>query len=833
MPRRRPVLDPALSYLSSIPIPIRLMFFNIEQQVRAPRVLRRTTLPTMSSFPWEDNGDYNAFINWIHPFHQQDVRVALLRNGRLVHSFIVRGERNFKLRYLSQWFEGPSDDGTFLPNMYRADEIRIYRTEDVTPQELRQVFRDSNNQCVFRSLERKLTSMPPSLCKKTQYNRQSKLNTIERLKEQYPDGVQESDLSTIAHELKAKFILDDVLNNTVQEYGKSTKLVIHLTNTRKDHVDYMTDKEPIEVSQEEMNELFRVHKHDHYVVKNRLYPLRTLSTPNGTYIVKNPHQELLSSLNEQIKHAWLDANKHSVVADFLLAGNLINSQILQLEPLTSNTRMYDMKKAYTQFKQCSHYEGFPNQIQIFATTNKLHSPGIYQFTLHSDTPFSRKFGLIKNKSYILPSPEIKYWRQTLSLTITAGAYGSTLDLTLPSDPVFTEQKLYNAWFGKLLMQKNYPYTTHTFPGTPEFASHLKTIYPDTTYQPDEHLIEVKIPNKTVLIAPHIHAFITSYTRITMLEQMEGRQVKAVLLDGIWSDEPIDHSLFSEKYVNQHPDGFVYKNTVPSWYEPKCFLDIPTLPFTPAPRLALIGQGGSGKTTAVLTSKAFTNVLYVVPTHELGQKSGRPYITIQRLIGEQCEAIRTVPAILLIDELTMIPESYIRRAFAMYPTSLIFLAGDVDSHQHYQCRSGRPGDFRDPYIPTDIPIVRFTQDYRAQTDILKQWKRDLRAFMKHNYTDGTTEDTKQVRQWIRRNFPVMSLTDVIATASNDSVFLWSTHRVRDLIPDSFTKKGVQAYQGQTIQYPIKIYITLDFFEYAMPYTAMSRATHHDQIVFVQG
>jgi hypothetical protein len=168
----------------------------------------------------------------------------------------------------------------------------------------------------------------------------------------------------------------------------------------------------------------------------------------------------------------------------------------------------------------------------------------------------------------------------------------------------------------------------------------------------------------------------------------------------------------------------------------------------------------------------------------------------------------------------------------YPTALILYAGDIDRNQHYQCRGGsvvKPEEIWS--IPDDMPIVEFTTDYRAKDDALKMMKLNLRAEMKRVYTDGGMDDTNKIRNYIRKTFKTIPLAQAITEADPTAIFMWSTHRVEKMIPEHFTSKGVHAFQGQTIE-DKHIYIAMDFFEYAMPYTALSRARNSNQITFVE-
>lgn len=768
------------------------------------------------------------------PHSTTPLRVFLYDNNKLVREIEINPKQRRQKLYswFQQFFEGGSEGtGTFLLDNYAS---KIYLAQDVPARRFTQTFRLSPNAtCVFDALRQNIANRPPAKTKKTQYNRNTLLHKIDQLEAQYPFGVHQENLADIANALHVRIVLTDVLGNTLHTYGVHFPNKVYLQNTRFNHVDHFTRHDPTPVSQEQLNELYQQVKQSNkfYLVRNSTSFLTNLETQTASYSLEDPDQPIIDAVNEQIKHSYIDANKHPELNEFLKAGRIINSTSIVFSAATPDTKLYDMKNAFTQHRRCSFFEGFPDQIQVFASTNQIHKPGLYQVIVTRHTSVSRAFGLETGNTYVLPSPEIKYWRsQNVEFEITAGAWGSTLsDIEYPAE--FITKKLYQRWTGKLSQQDNYRDTKYTFPCDKKFASHIKSLYP-STFLWENGEVSVQIPRKQVKTFHHVYAFITSYLRIQMLQQVSAN-TQAILCDGIYQTSRSttgtktlpDH--FREKPLDHYPEFST------EWYTP-------TEPITP-PNLflsettLLSGAGGTGKTHSILNNPQYVDVLYVTPTHELAQKFPNS-TTIHKLIGQSCTPYRQdhrTPPVIFIDELTMIPKEFIDKALTLYPTSLIFLAGDIDEHRHYQCRSGNPTDYWKIWSPPpNFPIKRFFKDYRATTQQLRTQKLHLRAEMGRVFTDGGLKDTQRIRSYIETHYPTIALTDAINQATPDDIFMWSTHKVEGRIPDHFTKKGVHAYQGQTIPHPTKLFITLDFFEYAMPYTALSRATHHDQIVFVR-
>jgi hypothetical protein len=331
----------------------------------------------------------------------------------------------------------------------------------------------------------------------------------------------------------------------------------------------------------------------------------------------------------------------------------------------------------------------------------------------------------------------------------------------------------------------------------------------------------------------------------------------VVLDGIYYNgpKPDDLDWFTDKKAKTG-DG----SSLP-WYNMESLPD-----FAPMGKIegdaVLIGQGGSGKTYSIFNDKGFNTVLFVSPSHILGQdvreKYGAKYTTIHKLIGvvgddnRPCRPYREenrVPPVILIDEITQIEESWINKARTLYPESLILLAGDIDEDgRWYQCRSGGGGSFNTIFKPgCDMQIIEFLEDRRSRDDNLKALKLRIRDVMKSCDLDN---GCYEMSQWANRNLPLSTFD-----FTPGDTCIAGTHKTNNKLLDlgvvsGYYKKGgyvsnvelpgyekrgsftIHSYQGKTIETGnIWIFID-DMFEYAMLYTAVSRAVNFDQIKFVR-
>lgn len=784
-----------------------------------------------------------TFLEELAPLRDVGVlRWKVMRNNKVIRDRIIK-PKDSKKAWEKQFFEGTSSEDTFIGN--DGDRQLVTRAVKVKSSSKAQTFRDSpTSSCVFDMIANELnTRIELAKTPKTKWNYASILNRIPQVQASFPNGVPQEDLQQVADALDICIQLYDVIGNKLLELGASKKRwVVKLTNTRINHVDNYTDDTIIETTKEHIKDILLTlrNNNEFYLIRNNRDEPNFLKTNKGTYIVPNPDTELYAEMNNQLKGSEVDAIKYPDLNGFLRSGTIINSSPMQFSKITEQAKLYDLQRAYTQIHHSPFYHGVLSHIQQFRPLTELQGAGIYEVLLTKLPPAFAPFknlGYTLNQYIVLPLPDLLQIRKHGGeFKIIAGAIGSTTDLAFPTEMILN--KSYQKWCGKLSQPDNYRETSYTFGGTRDHAEILNATYP-TTFWETEQEVEVKIPHKRVLTRHHVLAYITSYTRTIVIEELlklNPASVQAVLLDGIYTTDTITNPLFHEKPIETKrwdytqlwfaDYGTAYPQAIPHAHK------------TPKPitkNTLLSGQGGSGKTHSILTDKGFHNPLYVVPTLELGKKSGHDnWITIHKLIGQGCSPyhLETIPPVILIDELTMIHKAMIEKAFQMYPSSLILLAGDIDAKRHYQCRNGHPNAFWDIFTDfSNIHIQEFSTDFRALTPELKHQKLKMRKHMEKVYTDGDYADALQMKYYVEETFPTITLQDAIANASESDIFIVGTHKVKAQIPSTFQTHTIHSYQGQTIEPPTKIFITTDFFEYAMPYTALSRARHHDQIYFV--
>lgn len=750
-------------------------------------------------------------------------------------------------------------------------------TNEIPSERIQQLFRDGITHCVISPLVNLWQSMADRSESDASRKRCGQIaNKIQSLEERFPFGVPESDMEEVARIAQRCIVLHDVLGNETTRYNARSNKYFHFTNTRANHLDtgyVCIDKQYKSVSQEELNDIVAEHdeKREFFLFCGDLSNnCNSIRSANGAWAVFNPDHELFNdfSTSHNIQNYGVNAVKYPEVNAFIREARIINSAPTPLcdEPNNlENATHIDVEKAYTQHKHAPFYKGFLGHVQQWRRLDARSSDfitnhlGIYQFrVVENPNKLLKKLGIIAGNCYTLPSPEIEYFMSLgVVIELIAGCWGSSFDINY-NDEMLSNRR-YCTWAGKLGRDK--ADNTYSFKGDARWASHLKAELGDdrVLFFREKGIIVIRNPKKSYYTTHHVLAGITSYTRMNMLELMrnvDGELIK-VILDGIYfrGELPNVELPCGKKEIKQHI-GFRS-----SWYYPS---EIDCSSWASYDErfdgnAVLAGAGGTGKTYSVFNDKGLISPLYVVPSHVLGRSCrttyGCNYTTIHKLIGVECRPFVEThyePGIILLDELTMMDSAWVDKAIAMYPRSLILLAGDIDGERWYQCRNGKPGAFSTIWNNTSWKYVMYETDMRSRDEELRVFKSSIRGEMKRIFTDGGDIDSRRMNMFVSDK--AIDFFDAAADFRNGSdIWIAGTHSTNEKllamgivsgyidankeitdevggeVRGSFT---THSFQGLTIENK-RVFISLDFFEYAMLYTSISRVRTMGQIILVRG
>ena len=775
-------------------------------------------------------------------------------------------------------------DGQIMNVLDSYDRVRvvILLSDEIIPKKMQQKYRDGGEKhCVIEPIYNLfITQANNSKSIESRKKLERTAKQIKNYENVYPDGVPEEDMEMIAKSAGLVIVIHDILGNEINTYNKNAKRYIRFTNTRVNHIEQgklCLDNKPDPVTQEELNQLIYEHDRDgiFYIFKgtNEIRSIR------GCWRVNNIDNEIMQKFSESIdiQKCSYDALNYPEMNELIVEARIINAAPT---PLCDNpndiedANHIDLSKAYTLHKECEYYRGFCGVLHQWRKLNITFNVadflekhlGIFQFKVTSrNNDFLNMLGIFNDNVYSLPSVEILYFIREFKMTcvLLAGAWGSRFDFEYTDEML--ENRRYCIWAGKNGMQ--HEENLYTFKGNKEWASHIATSIgkENVSFFPckDAGIIMCKVPNKVSYTRHHILAFITSYTRINMMQIMRKipqQSLIKVILDGIYfrGDIPdITLPCKNNKELKKHiafKDFWYNVSTVNTskWPEYKKDFD---------GNCVLSGAGGTGKTHTILTDRGFVNPRYIVPMHSLGQqimdKYKVGYNTMHKFIGKGCISNRVqyglVPNVILIDELTMHDGNDIETAIKMYPESLVFVAGDIDKKQWYQCRNGENGVFNNLWQPQDWRYVNFEKDRRSLDDDLRKFKLEVREKMREIFTNGEIKNAKQIAEWASKRCNTITFDDAVKKFTKGDIWIAGTHNTNKKLLENgvvsgyiknkqitFDAEGAEkrgsftthSFQGLTIENK-RVFISIDdSFEYAMFYTAISRVRHFSQLVFVE-
>jgi hypothetical protein len=783
--------------------------------------------------------------------------------GGLVDETIDVAGRDKGYKIFRRFFQFDSQTWKFEA----GDKFLILQPTPIEAKKLVQRFRDGINHCVFVPMIDKLSKMAMNSTDATKKRLNQRIKKLNALALMYADGVPESKMEEVVKVSGCKFVLCDMFKNEIAVYNKDGRIGLLVgTNGRENHIDIgvIVESDPVELEQDDMNKLWMKVKDD-YAVNKDVYRIdgnfkqgtpTKICTLKGAWSVKDPMRDACKKFDKELGIINYKVNvfEKPELNEFLKEGRIVNSWNCRLNDIEA-TGCADMPAAYSQFKKCHKYSGFLGHIHqfrsgVFSVDFVKEHLGYYQVIVRGGVSWLfEKLGMHVGLNTILFSPELLYFIENgLEFDIIQGAWGSRFDFDFPE--YMMEDRRYCIWSGRL--GSEHRETSHTIPASQEWVSHLAVKH-KVHYWRDQELVTIMKPVKKCFTAHHILGALTAYTRIQMMEAMkcfEPSNLVRVVMDGIYyrGKKPCELDWFKNKNVSNTKDSN-------PWYDPQDTVEFPLMSKVIGNSL-LTGQGGSGKTYSIFKDNGFNTILYVSPSHILGHdvhdKYGAKYTTIHKLIGvgdgkTKCRPYRDefrVPPVIFIDEITQIDASWIDRAFKMYPESLILLAGDIDKDgRWFQCRSGNGEEWNTIWKPT-VDVIEYLDDRRSRDSDLKKLKLKIRGAMKQCDLEC---GIYQMEEWAKR-LPISEFAFI-----DGDTCIAGTHRtnekllkkgvvsgyykkggaVSDVELPGYEKRGsftIHAYQGKTIETG-NIWICIDdLFEYAMLYTAVSRAVNISQIKF---
>ena len=450
--------------------------------------------------------------------------------------------------------------------------------------------------------------------------------------------------------------------------NKKPKKVFKFINTRLNHIEKSETKtscdslfkvnEPEIVSRKQLNAIKKNldENNELCIYKKGANGIVKIQTLTNVYELNNDFNVECRKFEDEngLFECSINRKKDPELCSFIDSGTHFNGTVdfkntdkyRDNENIPDNMKHIDMKKAYTQFTTYSGYEGFLGKITDFRECDKISQIGLYYITEVDFSKCNQKFINLNKKtqwvkSYnVYPSPELKLFQSFgVSFKITHGAYGYNKDFKFNDTMINTKDKIelgdkfieipyYSKWTGFISMKRSYK--SFYMNGKPDF---FKAINPEENFNimmTDDNEARIHYPVKYSFTKKHIAAFIISYQRCIMLQQLMDMNIDKVVricCDGIYYE---DHK-FNMKKSFTEKEGMTFRNCPAEEYLSNILhneneIVLPTAkPREFYSRELFKGPGGNGKTYYNLfLDTGLVNKVYIAHSNKLNSTKSNEY-----------------------------------------------------------------------------------------------------------------------------------------------------------------------------------------------------------------
>jgi hypothetical protein len=803
-------------------------------------------------------------------------------------------------------------------NIELEGEILIYPIKPTIKENLKiikQNFKEHTfSNCLLEPIKQWANNCKNTALSKSSFFRYKKIEEkINKYIDKYLEsGVPQDDINDICNDLQIDIDISLPLQkeHKILECKSSKKALkkFNFINTKFNHIEhnelilqnnfietYIDDegKKQIMTSNELLNIKSKLDENDEfYMYKRNKQDITSIITLKGNYRCINEYSVIVQGFekNTGLNHCKICDFNDKEISEFVRDGchynlslNFVNS--LKEDKGIKDICHIDMSKAYANFKSCNYYDGFLGKITDFRKTNKIMGVGMYQI---DNLNFSNveekikkillKLNIYHNK-YIYSSPELKFLEDNkVKFEIISGAWGhSPLDFEF-NDFMLNKKDNGVSYYAKWCGASNSFYTSDNFylKSCKNFADILKynsNEYDNITHikQTDETMISINKKNSFHL--SHITAFILSYQRLNMIEQLKEINYDNIIKinvdcvyyyksnDEITLKNVFRHKEFKECILNSCGNSFIalidyirdykYSNIeVDNNYKSKINL----------------GCGGSGKTTKELRDDGLIKKLFCPPSWKLARNKEKEenvsvsvwhYITTKDT--EILDKILKKYNVLIIDEASMMTEETKKIILEKFKLCKIIFCGDLG----YQLP---PIEGEEMTIEGIEKVEYFNSNYRCKCALLLELLNKCRDMINKQFS--LYEINSYIINFFKNNNRIIKKKELIKIYDINDMILSSTNKIKDeytdLFKDKFDMKKIyitsnnrhysngeilitneeikgvssqerycyttHSIQGETAY--DKLFIDINqIFDVRMFYTALSRAMYLDQIYLI--
>ena len=858
-----------------------------------------------TTYPATDFTNFNDFGKLIETFGGKSIKVVYIPTigdatgeGHDIYDYDYRvPENNF-----SKWWDGAREwDWKRSAQTYfnlHGYSGKVYITESVTltTNHIQQSYLDNETQnCIFAPIINICNKniINPELASSTQRKFSGIVKKINKYLILYKDGVPDADLDEVCKKLNIKITLKRPFSNRTMVFGKNDNkayLTLSYINTRLNHVEvegkYYNNDKPKYINEEEFNELHHslIANNQFFIYQKKDRKVYGLKTIDNNYKVINDEYEVFHKFEKQysMEGLCLDDAYDELLSKFIRTGchqtaSKINDKyrhrLAELQPLYKEI---DCIKAYTQFKNCSYYEGFLGKVTDFRKTDKIEGIGYYLIGnidwTHADKQIKeiQKVFYLYSGRNIFASPELKFMMDSgLKFKIKGGCWGIRHDFEFDDYmiPKINRVRNFARWTGMISSHNDRSYYYMNTDDT-TYAEHIMADCEDAHYF--NGVVKFSMKRDVQLHKSHISGFIYGYQRINLIQQLYAMDISKIIrintdgikyLDHEFVKSPIfrvEEELNKDSFTNDDRyGGFLTNISDCDRYDWLRFhfhflkKDVPTRPHYN--NEIFVGQGGGGKTYRNLIDKGLVRPLYVAPSYKLTRSKQLEakelgidldtHVLANLISPNKHEEIIKRYNTIIIDEVSMISEEVRSLIFNMYSKCKLIFCGDVG----YQAE---PVEGREIDMKMFENINEVTENRRSKCDKLDKVLKEIRLGIKNGEQSGVKyihgiqkiNQTELLNEYTTKDILLTHSHNTISkynelidkekylvtksckNFSRGEVFLEQPNTKYAEKTNAFTTHSVQ---GETFSENIYIDIELAY-NIKLLYTAISRAKYLNQV-----
>jgi hypothetical protein len=791
-------------------------------------------------------------------------------------------------------------EDSYYPLAGEKQLITFYIAQTPTGVTRLQSFRDGITHCMFTPIRKWAEEMHAEAKSKSAVSRYNAiLNRLTDLEETYEAGVPEDRLHEVANACCIDIEVEQPFSDQPfikAECAKKSIRKFRFMNTRIDHVEHnevVSMSKPVEMGQ---STILRKYKEllaagTFFTFQKKGGKVSKINTLTESYSLASDYREVVNEFEEAngIKACRIDDVDNERLSAFIRDGSNYNGTVDWQhisDAVADAAKHIDMRRAYANFKTCQHYEGFLGKITDFRRCDKIEGVGMYRITDLSLDGCSEKLQAVNRRmkmwisNNVYSSPELKMLSGAgATFRVVSGCWGvKPLEFEFPQDML--EQKedgvsYYAKWAGSIdchEMKSRF----YTICSSVYFESLAANSMADAAQEFKDGVGMFSYIKKHNFHCGHITAFLTSYQRLNVVEQlmaMDLSKVVRVCVDGIYylGDTPKLCNVFRVK------DDKTFNNTAQDSYVSVARAQPLKCPFRHDLRETNekrehfrteihLGEGGCGKTHRNLVDNGLVRPLFVAPSWKLANEKRHNYganVTVwARLLSDDPDKWRPIVEnynCLIVDETSMLSDEAKQHILSeRFSHMKIIFCGD--NGYQLPCIEGKPMT-----LAGIDNVVRHSTDHRCKDEQLrtvKRWLRDLidQKISVRDMRASVIETFKQIGRCISFDEvkPLYRIDDMILAGTNvekdrytsafegtfggrEKYYVKETSRLHSngeivigekpatkcVVQHAFTAHSIQ---GETAENRLFIHAAT-MFELRMFYTAVSRARRLEQIFII--